>query len=229
LANNVDFADLLERAVKISGLERIRFMTSHPKDLSDKLVDTMAKHRKICNHMHLPLQAGSNKVLKEMNRKYTQEDYLEIVNKMKDKIPDIAITTDIIIGFPGETEEDFKETLAVAKAVEFDSAFTFLYSIREGTPAATKAGQVPEEEKKIRFQALKELIDETAYQNNQQYLNQEVSVLVEGNSKKNDHVLTGRTETSKTVNFKGDEKLIGEMVTVKITAAKTYSFDGVIV
>ncbi len=229
LANNVDFADLLERAVKISGLERIRFMTSHPKDLSDKLVDTMAKHRKICNHMHLPLQAGSNKVLKEMNRKYTQEDYLEIVNKMKVKIPDIAITTDIIIGFPGETEEDFKETLAVAKAVEFDSAFTFLYSIREGTPAATKAGQVPEEEKKIRFQALKELIDETAYQNNQQYLNQEVSVLVEGNSKKNDHVLTGRTETSKTVNFKGDEKLIGEMVTVKITAAKTYSFDGVIV
>lgn len=228
LENIVDFADLLEEVVKIPGIERIRFMTSHPKDLSDKLIETMAKHGKICNHMHLPLQAGSNKVLKEMNRKYTQEDYLTIVRKVREKIPGVAITTDIIIGFPNETEEDFQETLQVAKIAEFDSAFTFLYSIREGTPAATKAGQVPEEDKKARFQELKKLIDNIAYQNNQQYLDQEVSVLVEGTSKKNDKVLTGRTETSKTVNFPGDAALIGEIVTVKITAAKTYSFDGVI-
>lgn len=229
LENTVDFADLLEEVVKISGIERIRFMTSHPKDLSDKLIDTMAKHPKICNHMHLPLQAGSNKVLKEMNRKYTQEDYLSIVQKVREKIPEIAITTDIIIGFPNETEEDFQETLNVAKTAEFDSAFTFLYSIREGTPAATKSGQVPEEDKKARFQELKKLIDNIAYQNNQQYLDLEVSVLVEGSSKRNEKVLTGRTETSKTVNFPGDETLIGKIVTVKITAAKTYSFDGVIV
>lgn len=229
LENKMDFADLLEEVVKIPGIERIRFMTSHPKDLSDKLIETMAKHQKICNHMHLPLQAGGNKVLKEMNRKYTQEDYLNIVNKIKNKIPEVAITTDIIIGFPNESEEDFEKTLQVAKTVEFDSAFTFLYSIREGTPAATKTGQIPEGDKKRRFQTLKKLIDDIAYKNNQKYLNREVSVLVEGISKKNKKVLTGRTETSKTVNFSGDESLIGEIVTVKITSAKTYSFDGVIV
>jgi len=229
LEREVDFSDLLEEVVKIQGIERIRFMTSHPKDLSDKLIDTMAKHSKICNHIHLPLQAGSNKVLKEMNRKYTQEDYLTIVQKVRKKIPGIAITTDIIIGFPNESPEDFQETLKVAKFAEFDSAFTFLYSIREGTPAASKEWQVPEEIKKERFQALKNLIDSTAYQNNQRYLNRKVSVLVEGTSKKNDKVLTGRTETSKTVNFPGDQTLIGEILTVKITAAKTYSFDGVII
>jgi len=229
LVNDVDFSDLLEQVVKIPGIERIRFMTSHPKDLSDKLIDTMATHKKICNHIHLPLQAGSNKVLKEMNRKYTQEDYLTIVRKIREKIPGVAITTDIIIGFPNETQEDFEETLTIARLAEFDSAFTFLYSIREGTPAATKIGQVPEEDKKTRFQTLKKLIDQIAYENNQKYLDQEISVLVEGTSKKNDKILTGRTETSKTVNFPGDEKIIGEIVTVKITAAKTYSFDGIIV
>ena len=229
LNNKVDFSDLLEEVAQIPGIQRIRFMTSHPKDLSDKLIDTMAKHQKICNHLHLPLQAGSNKVLEEMNRKYTQEDYLRIVEKVKSKIPEVSITTDIIIGFPKESEKDFEETLSVAKAVGFDSAFTFLYSIREGTPAATKEGQVPESEKKERFQRLKKLIDDIAYENNQKYLNKEVTVLVEGTSKKDENVLTGRTETSKTVNFHGDKSLIGKIITVKIKNAKTYSFDGVIV
>ena len=229
LKAEVDFSDLLKEVAKISGIERIRFMTSHPKDLSDKLIDTMAKHSKICNHIHLPLQAGSNKVLEEMNRKYTQEDYLNIVRKIRSEIPGISITTDIIIGFPNESEKDFQETLKIAELAEFDSAFTFLYSIREGTPAASKNGQVPEEEKKSRFQRLKKLIDATAYENNQKYLNQKVSVLVEGLSKKNKRILTGRTETSKTVNFPGEENRIGEILTVKITEAKTYSFNGVIV
>lgn len=229
LKNEVDFADLLEKVVKVPGIERIRYMTSHPKDLSDKLIDTMVKYSKICNHIHLPLQAGSNKVLKEMNRKYTKEDYLKIVESIKEKIPGIAITTDIIIGFPNETDEDFNETLEVAKQVEFDSAFTFLYSIREGTPAAKIAGQVPDDVKKERFQRLKKQIDTIAYKNNQKLLHQEVTVLVEGKSKKNDEILTGRTETSKTVNFSGEPSLIGKLVTVKITAAKTYSFDGIII
>lgn len=229
LKNEIDFADLLEEVVKVPGIERIRYMTSHPKDLSDKLIDTMAKHPKICNHIHLPLQAGSNKVLKEMNRKYTKEDYLEIVSSIKEKIPGIAITTDIIIGFPNETEEDFNETLEVARLVEFDSAFTFLYSIRQGTPAAQKEGQVPEDDKKERFQRLKKLIDSIAFKNNQRFLHREVTVLVEGKSKKNDKILTGRTETSKTINFPGDPSLIGKLVTVKIIAAKTYSFDGIII
>ncbi len=229
LENEVDFADLLEEVVKVPGIERIRYMTSHPKDLSDKLIDTMVKYSKICNHIHLPLQAGSNKVLKEMNRKYSKEDYLKIVESIKEKIPGISITTDIIIGFPNETEEDFKETLEVAKLVEFDSAFTFLYSIREGTPAAKIAGQVPDDVKKDRFQRLKKQIDTIAYKNNQRLLHQEVSVLVEGKSKKNDEILTGRTQTSKTVNFPGEPSLIGKLVTVKITAAKTYSFDGIVI
>ncbi len=226
LEGNVDFSDLLIKVAEIQGIQRIRFMTSHPKDLSEKLIETMGNIREICNHIHLPLQAGSNKVLKEMNRGYTQEEYLRIITKIKNRIPEIAITTDIIVGFPGEEEKDFEKTLKVAETVKFDSAFTFLYSKREGTPAARSSEHIAEDVKKVRFQRLKKLIDEIAYYKNQQLLNQTVEVLVEGSSKKNPNIYTGRTETSKTVNFPGDPSLEGKIVRVKILDAKTYSFDG---
>jgi tRNA-2-methylthio-N6-dimethylallyladenosine synthase len=223
------FADLLREVNKVEGIERIRFMTSHPKDLSDELIQAMAELDKVCEHIHLPVQAGSNRILKAMNRKYTKEYYLELVEKIRKAIPDIAITTDIIVGFPGETEEDFEETLDLAKKVRYDSAFTFLYSKREGTIAAKMENQVPEEIKHERFQKLLDTLYPIFYEQNSKYENKVVEVLVEEVSKNNKEVLSGRTRTGKLVHFKGKKDLIGKFVNVKITKPKTFTLEGFII
>lgn len=223
------FADLLKDINKIDGIERIRFMTSHPKDLSDEVIFAMANLDKVCEHLHLPVQSGSNRILKAMNRKYTREDYLLLIEKIKNAIPDISISTDIIVGFPGETEEDFLETLDLVKKVRYDSAFTFLYSIREGTKAAQMENQVPDDVKHERFQRLLDTIYPIFYEENKKYLNKIVEVLVEEVSKNNDEILSGRTRTGKLVHFKGDKNLIGKFVNVKITTPKTFTLEGYLV
>jgi len=224
-----NFADLLREVNKIEGIERIRFTTSHPKDLSDDLIQAMAELDKVCEHIHLPVQAGSNRILKAMNRKYTKEYYLELVEKIRKAIPDIAITTDIIVGFPGETEEDFDETIDLVKKVKYDSAFTFLYSKREGTIAAKKENQVPEEIKHERFQRLLDTLYPIFYEKNLKYKDKVVEVLVEEVSKNNKEVLSGRTRTGKLVHFKGDKDLIGKFINVKITNPKTFTLEGFII
>ena len=229
LEEKTTFAQLLRMIDKINGIERIRFMTSHPKDLSDELIYSIRDCKKVCEHVHLPFQAGSNKVLKEMNRKYTKEKYLELVEKLKSEIPGIALTTDIIVGFPGETEEDFEETLDVVRKVGFDSAFTFLYSIREGTPAAKIKDQVPDNIKHERFQRLLDTLRPISYQSNQNLNGKIVEVLVEDLSKNDDTVLSGRTKTNKLVHFKGDKGLIGKLVNIKITTSKTWTLEGDII
>lgn len=220
------FADLLRDINKIQGIKRIRFMTSHPKDLSDELIDAMASLDKVCEQLHLPVQSGSNRILEAMNRKYTREDYLLLIEKIKKAIPDISISTDIIVGFPGETEEDFLDTLDLVKKARFDSAFTFLYSIREGTKAAQMENQVPDDIKHERFQRLLDTIYPIFYEENLKYLNKTVEVLVEEVSKNNDEVLSGRTRTGKLVHFKGSKDLIGKFVNVKITTPKTFTLEG---
>lgn len=227
--DGTDFADLLYRLNEINGLERIRFMTSHPKDLSDKLIQAYVDCDKLCNYIHLPVQSGSSRILREMNRKYTKEQYLTVVEKMKKAVPSITLSTDIIVGFPGETEEDFEETLDLVRKVRYDSAFTFLYSIRKGTPAENFEHQVPEEVKHQRFNRLVELINSISAEKNADYVGRKELVLVEGLSKNNDHVLTGRTAGFKTVNFPGEENLIGEIVEVEITKGKSFSLDGKLV
>ena len=221
-----DFSDLIYMLNDIEGLERIRFMTSHPKDLSDKLIQAFADCDKLCNYIHLPVQAGSSRVLKRMNRKYTREQYLELVRKLRTAVPDITISTDIIVGFPGETEEDFEETLSLVKEVHYDSAFTFLYSVRKGTPAAEYEEQIPEDVKHERFNRLVDIINEGSAVKNAQYVGRVEKVLVEGISKKNDDTLTGRTEGFKLVDFEGDIGLIGSIVDVEITQGKTFSLTG---
>lgn len=223
---NIDFADLLRELNKISGIERIRFMTSHPKDLSDRLIDVMAECDKVCEHLHLPLQSGSSRILKLMNRKYTKEGYLSLVEKLKNKIPNIRLTTDIIVGFPGETEEDFQHTLDVVEKVRYDSAFTFLYSVRQGTPAANMEEQIDRKTKQDRFNRLLERINQISAEINQNYLNKIVEVLVEGPSKTNPDRLMGRTRGNKLVNFDGSENLIGESVQVQIIETKTFFLNG---
>lgn len=228
--NKMDFADLLIRINEIEGLERIRFMTSHPKDLSPRLIEAMRDCQKLCEHIHLPVQSGSTKILKEMNRHYTKEQYLELVTQLKANIPAIAITTDIIVGFPGETEEDFLETLDIVQKVEYDSAFTFLYSVREGTPAAKMTEhQVPENVKHERFNRLLSTLNEISARKNADYEGKIVEVLVEGESKNDASKLMGRTRSSKLVNFPGSKDLIGQLVQIKITAAKTFSLNGIVV
>ncbi|MCK9442931.1 MAG: tRNA (N6-isopentenyl adenosine(37)-C2)-methylthiotransferase MiaB [Tissierellaceae bacterium] len=229
LIRNYDFVDLLEEINDISGIERIRFMTSHPKDLSDKLIKAYGKLDKLCEHLHLPIQSGSNKVLKEMNRNYSREDYLTIISKIKKEVPNIAITTDLIVGFPGETEEDFNETLKLVKEVEFDSAFTFLYSIREGTIAAKMTNQVDNDIKHDRFQRLSETLNEISLGKNKKLMGETLEVLVEEVSKNNPDVLTGRTRGSKLVHFKGKNNLIGSIVNVHIENVKTFTLEGNIV
>jgi len=198
------FADLLYDLNGIDGIERIRFMTSHPKDLSDSLIKAMKELPKMCNHLHLPFQSGSTRILKEMNRKYTREQYLELIQKVREAIPDISFTTDIIVGFPGETEEDFEDTLDVVKKVRFDLAFTFLYSKRTGTKAAEMENQVPEPVKKERFLRLVELQNSICFDINLQYEGRVVEVLAEGISRQNDAMYTGRTRNYKLVNFTCD-------------------------
>lgn len=226
LEDKFTFADLLYEVNKIDGIERIRFMTSHPKDLTDDLIKAIKECDKVCNHVHLPVQAGSNNVLRRMNRKYTKEHYLNLVEKLKREVPDIAITTDIIVGFPGETEEDFLETVDVVKNVQYDSAFTFLYSIREGTKAAEMEDQIPDEIKHDRFNRLLDVLYPIVLERNSQCIGKAFPVLVESVSKTSDNFLTGRTEHFRLVHFKGSEDLIGQIVNVKITNVKTFHMEG---
>ncbi|MCL4515209.1 MAG: tRNA (N6-isopentenyl adenosine(37)-C2)-methylthiotransferase MiaB [Firmicutes bacterium] len=222
----VDFADLLRRLNPVPGIERIRFTTSHPKDLSDKMISAMKELDKVCEHLHLPLQAGGNRILQRMNRGYTAEMYLELVGKLRQAIPEISLTTDLIVGFPGETEEDFEETLRVVREVRYDGAFTFIYSPRKGTPAAGMPDQVPEDVKRERIYRLIELQQGISREKNEEYDGQTVEVLVEGGSKTDPEILTGRTRTNKLVHFAGDPALTGELVRVKITNVHTWSLFG---
>lgn len=224
--DKTSFADLLYALDKIDGIERIRFMTSHPKDLSDELIYALRDCQKVCKHLHLPIQSGSTKILKDMNRKYTKENYLELINKIKDNVPGISLTTDIIVGFPGESEEDFIETLDVMEKVRYDSAYTFLYSKRTGTPAAKMEEQIPEEIKKERFQKLLNVQNRISKELNDELLNKEVEILVDGTSKNNPDMYTGRTETNKIVNFMGSEELVGRLVKVRINKVLTWSLEG---
>ncbi len=226
LEPKITFAELLKRVNNIEGLERVRFMTSHPKDLTDDVIEAIAKCDKLCEQIHLPVQSGSSDMLKKMNRHYDREKYLDVVSKIKRLIPNVAISTDIIVGFPGETEKDFEETLNLVKTVEYDSAFTFLYSIRKGTPAAKFENQVPEDVKHKRFNRLVEVVNEISAKKNKAYEGNVEEVLVEGTSKNDEGKLMGRTRTGKLVNFIGNKDSIGELVNVKITKANSFSLTG---
>ena len=226
LPEDVDFSDLLRMVNDIEGVQRIRFMTSHPKDFSDKLIDTMAKCDKVCHQLHLPFQAGNNRVLKEMNRGYTKEEYLEKLDKVKKCIPDLSLSTDVIVGFPTETNEDFEDTIDVLKKAEFDTIFSFIYSKREGTPAAKMDFVLTEDEIHKNFNRLLEVQNEISKKKNDAYLGKTFEVLVDGVSKNNEEMLSGRTDTAKIVNFKGDKSLCGKYVNVKITEAHTWSLNG---
>ena len=220
------FADLLRDLNKIEGLERIRFMTNHPKDLTDDVIDAIAECEHVCPAIHLAIQSGSSRVLEMMNRRYTKEKIIELVKKIRNRIPGAAITTDIIVGFPGETEADFAETIDVVKKCCFDSAFSFIYSIRPGTPAATMEDQIPDDIKHDRLNRLLECLHECSAECNSVFQDQIVPVLVEGKSKSNDSRLSGRTMSGKLVNFEGSESDIGKIIDVEITHAKTFSLDG---
>ncbi|MFD2045723.1 tRNA (N6-isopentenyl adenosine(37)-C2)-methylthiotransferase MiaB [Ornithinibacillus salinisoli] len=219
------FGDLMDDMHKID-IPRVRFTTSHPRDFDDHLVEVLAKGGNLLDHIHLPVQSGSSEVLKRMNRKYTREDYLELVRKIKKAIPNATLTTDIIVGFPNETEEQFEETMTLVEEVGFEAAYTFIYSPREGTPAARKKDDVPEEVKKQRLYRLNELVNKQSGESMKSYENKTVTVLVEGESKKDPDVLAGYTEKNKLVNFKGPKSSIGHIVEVKITEAKTWSLNG---
>jgi len=226
LLDSYSFADLLREADQIEGLTRIRFTTSHPKDMSEQLMDAIAGGDKICQHIHVPLQAGSDRILKAMNRGYTREHYLRLTGQMRERIPGVAITSDLIVGFPGETEEDFEATLDMVRQVRFDAAFTFLYSVRSGTRAATMPGQVDPAIKKDRLLRLNELQYGIALDLNRSLEGMVEEVLVEGPSKTNIDNLTGRTRSNRIVIFKGSEQLIGSLVQVRITTGKTFSLFG---
>ncbi len=224
-----NFADLLNEVCRIDGIERIRFISPHPKDFTDDVIDAIANNEKICKIIHLPLQSGNSKVLKEMNRKYTKEQYLELVDKMKKRIPNVVLSTDIIVGFPGETDEEFEDTLDVVRKVNFEQIFMFIYSIREGTIAA-KMEQVPEDKKHERFEKLKELYDSRVDENNEKYLNTIQKILIEGASKNNSEMFEGRTDTNKVVIFKPNaENKIGDIVSVKITETHKWYLKGEII
>src|SRR5690625_4010496 len=222
------FGDLLDDVSKID-IPRIRFTTSHPRDFDDHLIEVLAKGGNLLDHIHLPVQSGSSHILRKMNRKYTRESYLELVRKIKAAIPNVTLTTDIIVGFPNETEEQFEETMTLMKEVGFESAYTFIYSPREGTPAAVQKDDIPEDVKKARLQRLNALVNEQSKQSMASYEGKIVKVLVEGESKKDDTVLAGYTEKNKVVNFKGPKSIIGSIVEVKITDAKTWSLNGELV
>jgi len=226
LKEDIDFSDLLKRIDEI-GIARIRFMTSHPKDFTDKLINVIKNGKHICEQIHLPFQAGSDEVLKRMNRKHSREWYLERIKKIKENIPNVSLSTDIIVGFPDETEEQFEQTIDIVRQVEFDLAYTFIYSPREGTPAANLADTISVYDKKRRLQKLIEVQNEISKKKNLKYIGESVEVLVEGYSKTNPEKLTGRTRTNKIVNFIGGEDLIGQLVNIRIDSAKTWSLEGV--
>jgi tRNA-2-methylthio-N6-dimethylallyladenosine synthase len=224
-----DFADLLCEINRIEGIERIRFMTSHPKDISDKLIYAMKNCEKVCEHLHLPFQAGSDKILKLMNRKYTKDEYMKKINKIRNEMPDIALTTDIIVGFPGETREDFQETLDIVKEVRFDQAYTFIYSKRIGTPAFDMEDLTTDKEKHENFDELIEIQNQISKEINDTYLGKIVEVLIDGVSKNNPKRLTGRTRTGKIVNFNGKGKRAGDLVNVRINEIFSWSLNGELV
>jgi len=223
------FVDLLKDVNDIDGIERIRFMTSHPKDISDDLINSYKTLNKLCNHLHLPVQTGSNRLLKEMNRKYSREEYLELIIKARQASPNICITTDLIIGFPGETDDDFLDTIKLVKEAKFDSAFTFLYSQREGTIASSMDNQIPEDIKHNRFNMLLDSLNPIGLEHNEKLLNTIVDILVDEVSKNDEDILSGRTEGNKLVHFKGDKNLIGDIVKVKIENVKTFTLEGILV
>lgn len=226
LEHPMTFAQLLEEVEKIDGLERIRFMTSHPKDLSDELIEVLGKSKKICKHLHLPLQSGSSRILKEMNRHYTKEQYLELVKKIRAAVPDIALTTDIIVGFPGETEEDFLETMEVVKEVQYDSAFTFIYSKRTGTPATTKEDQVSPEVVKDRFDRLLHVVQEIGSQKAGALQGTVQKVLIEEINAQDEHLVTGRLSNNSVVHVPGGADLIGKIVNVSLDECKGFYYLG---
>lgn len=228
LEYDYNFPTLLKNINNIDGIERIRFMTSHPKDLSDELIESYKTLNKLSNHLHLPVQSGSNRILKEMNRKYTREDYLLIVEKLRKAVPNISITTDIIVGFPGESEDDFLETLKLVEEVNFDSAYSFLYSVREGTKAANMDNQIDYKVKHERFQRLSDMMNEISLEKNKKLVGQNLKVLVEDVSKNNPNVLTGRTEEFKIVHFEGDKSLIGSIININIKKVTTFTLTGTI-
>ena len=226
LDNPMTFAQLLEEVEKIDGIERIRFMTSHPKDLSDELIEVMARSEKICRHLHLPLQSGSSRILKVMNRRYTKEQYLELVDKIRTAMPDIALTTDIIVGFPGETPEDVDETIDVIKKVQFDNAFTFIYSKRTGTPAAAMENQVSEEVVKEGFDRVLRTVQETARERVRLLSGLTMEALVEEQNEQDSALVTGRLSNNTLVHFPGDASLIGRIVPVYLKEYKGFYFLG---
>jgi tRNA-2-methylthio-N6-dimethylallyladenosine synthase len=228
LEEPVTFAQLLREIEKIEGLQRIRFMTSHPKDLSDDLIQVMKESKKICRHLHLPLQSGSTRILQSMNRHYTREQYLELVEKIKREIPDIAITTDIIVGFPGETKEDLEETIDMVKRVQYDNAFTFIYSKRTGTPAAAME-QVPEEEVKEGFEALLKVVQDTARMRVSRLQGQTLEALVEEVNAQDESLLTGRLSNNTIVHFKGGKELIGKILPVYLKECRGFYYLGELV
>lgn len=226
LEEDINFAKLLQRVDEVEGLERIRFMTSHPKDLSDELIDVMANSKKVCSHLHLPLQSGSSEILAKMNRHYDKETYLDLVDKIRNKMPDISLTTDIIVGFPGETDKDFEETMDVVKKVQFDSAFTFIYSKRTGTPAAKMDNQVSEDVIKERFDKLLKVVQEIAHVKAEKYVGNIEKVLAEDLNEKDKSLVSGRMSNNSIVHFKGDKSLIGSIVNVKLNECKGFYYIG---
>ena len=226
LDSGITFAKLLSMVCEIEGLKRVRFMTSHPKDLSDELIEAMSKNPKICMQLHLPLQSGSSRILKAMNRKYTKEDYLSLVGRIRENLPDISLTTDIIVGFPGESEEDFKETLDVVEKVGYDSAFTFIYSKRTGTPAASMEDQIPEDIVKERFDRLLSLVKATSAKRIDRFTGRTLPVLVEDINSHIKGYVSGRLSSGILVHFEGDESLIGSIVNVRLDELKGFYYMG---
>ena len=223
------FATLLREINKIDGIERIRFVSPHPKDFTDDVIDAIAECEKVCKLIHLPLQSGSTNVLKTMNRKYTKEQYLELVDKMKNKIPNLSISTDIIVGFAGETEQDFEDTLDVVKKVGYEQVYMFIYSIREGTPGAKMENQIPEEIKHKRFDRLKALVESQIEVNNKKYVGTIQKVLIEGKSKNNEKTFTGRTDSNKVVIIDTNTDVIGKILNVKIVSEHMWYLKGEII
>lgn len=226
LKEKTTFADLIRELNKIEGLERIRYMTSHPKDFSDDIIDAIADSPKVCRHFHLPFQAGSDRILKMMNRHYQRDYYLDLMKKIKKRFPDSVLTTDIIVGFPGETEEDFQDTIDILKKVEFDNAYTFLYSPRRDTPAAKSTEQIPDDVKRDRLTRLMEVQNEISLKKNLNMVGKEYVLLGEGKSKTNEAVESGRTEGNKLVHFVCDEDCTGKLIKVIIDEAHTWSLNG---
>ena len=226
LKEPVTFAQLLEEVEKIEGVERIRFMTSHPKDLSDELIEVMGRSKKICKHLHLPLQSGSSRILKIMNRRYDKEHYLELVDKIRAAVPDIALTTDIIVGFPGETEEDFEETMDVVRKVRYDSAFTFIYSKRTGTPAASMEEQVPEDVIKARFDRLLKEVQKISAEKAGALTGQTLPVLIEEQNEQDASLVTGRLSNNSVVHLPGTVDMIGKILDVKLTECRGFYYLG---